>query len=199
MTKRRDKEQLGLGVAFCGGGPAENRVTRDAYNTPRDGVIALARRYARTLENAVVWEPCAGIGALAATLEPWCRDVIMTDGFPMAEGIGTLDILQATEPRSDVIVTNPPFSLAPEVIAHVLGTLRPQFMALLLKATFWHAASRLDLFTRFRPTVIHPLTWRLDFLGKGSPVMDVAWNVWVEGCRTTVYEPLGKPARTAGK
>jgi hypothetical protein len=51
-------------------------------------------------------------------------------------------------------------------------------MALLLKATFWHAARRRQLYEKHTPSLILPLLWRPDFLNRGGPTMDLIWVVW---------------------
>jgi hypothetical protein len=79
------------------------------------------------------------------------------------------------------VITNPPFDIAAEIIDHVMGNLKPQKMALLLKASFWHAKTRSALFNRYRPSRIIPLTWRPDFMRLGRPTMEVAWCIWEKG------------------
>jgi hypothetical protein len=71
-------------------------------------------------------------------------------------------------------------------------------MALLLKATYWHAAKRIDLFRRHPPAAVHPLTWRVDFDGRDAPTMDVCWNVWQTGTTGTRYEPIVRSVAEIG-
>lgn len=56
---------------------------------------------------------------------------------------------------------------------------------------------RLELFQQYRPAVVYPLTWRVDFLGLGNPTMDVMWVVWRSHMAgQTDYRPLARPQMT---
>lgn len=106
------------------------------------------------------------------------------------------DYLSAETPDGvDFIITNPPFSLAREFIESSIKRKLP--FAFLLKIHFWNAKSRYNLFYSQPPAYILPLTWRPDFLqktrGKGSPVMDVMWCVWIPDSTETRYALLKKP------
>lgn len=74
-----------------------------------------------------------------------------------------------------------------------------------LKAQYWHAAKRAQLFREIPPSYVLPLTWRPDFLFKerggkkgASPLMDVMWCVWLtpqmQGVQT-VFKPLMRPEK----
>ena len=94
-------------------------------------------------------------------------------------GFGTkANILDIQKPLGDGVITNPPFSKAEEIIRHVMGVLKPEYFALLLKSTFWHADERTALFNTYRPTMIAGLPWRPDFNGLGRPTMECSWVVW---------------------
>jgi hypothetical protein len=92
--------------------------------------------------------------------------------------------------KFDWIITNPPFSLAEQFILKAYSCWQP--FAMLLKSQYWHAASRVKLFEGTEPTFVLPLTWRPDFTmgGKGSPLMDVLWTVWIPGRVGCKYLPL---------
>lgn len=94
----------------------------------------------------------------------------------------------------DAIITNPPFLLAPQFISRALG--QTPYVAMLLKSTFWHAASRTELFRRNPPAAVLALNWRPQFGGEkhagSSPTMDFIWTVWEPGNSGTRYEILSK-------
>ena len=118
------------------------------------------------------------------------------------------DFLDSWQPRSTIaacswIITTPPFSLADEFIRHAAEIGKP--FAMLLKAQYWHAAKRAQLFREIPPSYVLPLTWRPDFLFKerngkkgASPLMDVMWCVWLtpqmQGVQT-VFKPLMRPEK----
>jgi hypothetical protein len=188
----------GLGAAMAGGNPEEGRQEGEFYPTPPDVTKALCLQYAELLKDRIVLEPCAGDGAMAFVIAPFCRKVIATDIAPRHDDVRKADVFNMDVPRSWCVITNPPFNIAEDVIRHLLDE-SPSFVALVLKATYWHARQRAGLFEQFRPYAVHPLTWRPDFLGKGAPTMDVMWCVWRndvygEPIRPyTVYAPMRRP------
>lgn len=132
-----------------------------------------------------VWECACGAGAMSEILKFYFRNVHSTDLIDRGYGEGGVDFLKTTKLLAPNIVTNPPFALAEEFIrhAHDLGASN---LILLLKSTYWHAASRIPLFEECKPRVIAPLTTRLDTTGQGRPTMEVTWFVWT---------PLNPPER----
>ena len=206
----------GLGASMAGGNPdpERGRADSDFYPTPPEVTHALVNAYPR-LHQDVIWEPCCGDGAMIAALnDQGCQRVVGSDVevYPMVRGLKTLrmNAFDATVLPKNVtaIVTNPPFEIAPELIMHLLS-LRPQFLALVLKSTFWHAKTRAPLFWSFRPTAIHPLTWRPDFKGLGRPTMEIMWCVWERPPQSPdgiirrkplpVYMPLAHPNGGTGR
>lgn len=178
-----------LGAAIAGGGGT--RRANDFYPTPPEAVDALLEsRWAP--RKGKVWEPACGDGAIARILSMAGWDVIATDLVDRGFGYKA-DFLTATGPAALQICTNPPFALAEQFIRHGFA-LGVQYQAHLLKAQFWNAASRLQLFKDHQPQAVLPLTWRLDFTGGGAPTMDCAWVVWDgTGAATTMFEPLARP------
>lgn len=157
-----------------------------------------------------VWEPACGDGRLSRVLEWHGFDVLSTDLRPhsgygnFAHGQpGGFDFLNddlaekwGLDYKPDMIVSNPPFSHAEAFIRKAL-TYTPN-VAMLLKATYWNAASRLPFFHEHRPAFILPLTFRLAFLEKErgkSPIMECVWVIW-SGANDPedpcVFEPIPK-------
>lgn len=194
----------GLGSKMAGGNPdpARGRDPDEFYPTPPAVTRALYNAYTPHLEGAVVWEPCAGDGAMASTLLACgAKAVLCSDVKPRptaAHKIVALDVLKATRlPAVHAVVTNPPFDVAADIIHHIL-TLPggpPQLLALVLKASYWHSARRAALYRKFPPTTIHPLRWRPDFKNLGAPTMEIMWCVWdaQNAGMTTTYEPMDRP------
>lgn len=182
---------MGLGSSMAGGNPTDERQENDWYPTPRDVTEALLRFYKFTPQ---VHECACGDGSMSEVLKAHGYDVISTDLYDRGYG-KRIDFFDIEYPYAPSIVTNPPFSLAPQFIEHALGVLKVDKLALLLKSTFWHAKSRLQLFEKYRPTLVGPLLWRPDFLGKGRPTMECSWVIWDkthEGA--THYVPISRPA-----
>lgn len=95
----------------------------DHYQTPACATETLARQEALP---SLIWEPCAGRGAISRVLEGLGHTVVKTDLVPYPDsdpGILThQDFLMtyAAPSQCRTIVTNPPFKLADEFIDHGL-------------------------------------------------------------------------------
>lgn len=177
-----------LGAAMVGGNGT--RRENDFYPTEPAATIAFVAKERQHLErHQTVWEPACGDGAIAKLLP---GTVIATDLIDRGYGEPGRDFLK--EPRRAwAIVTNPPFKLATEFIEHAF-MLDVDYLALLLKSQFWHAARRVKLWRGWAPTIEYKLTWRLDFTGQGSPTMDCSWVVWDrQRGETKCVELLEKP------
>jgi hypothetical protein len=179
-----------IGSRICGGNTAYKRNQSDFYPTPPEATQALLD-FLDLRKGTVIWEPACGEGHMV--------EVMRSNGF---ECIGTdiqtgTDYLCADLPDGvNWIITNPPFSLAEQFIRKSAEHGKP--FAMLLKSQYWHAAKRVSLFSDVTPAYVLPLTWRPDFLfktrGKGSPLMDVMWCVWIPPHKggSTIYLPLQK-------
>lgn len=203
----------GLGGAMAGGaGKGVSRGAKDRgrqpfdfYPTPPEPVRALLAVEGDAIANGHgrrIWEPCGHGGGIASILGAAGFEVIATDIRPDSDnGVAMLDLLTAKRRRAEIVVTNPPFSLAAEIIEQLIGALAVPYVALLLKSTYWHAmTARGALWARFRPTACYPIGWRVDFLGLGAPAMDVSWFVW-DRRRASAhcsYQPLARPKAAGG-
>lgn len=183
---------------ISGGNSATGRRQSDFYPTPPDVTVALMR-FLKLPAGTDIWEPARGQGDMVRALADCGMAVYGTD---IRDGIDFLTTRQPVNaPAADWIITNPPFSLADEFIRHAAEIGKP--FAMLLKAQYWHAAKRAQLFREIPPSYVLPLTWRPDFLFKerngkkgASPLMDVMWCVWLtpqmQGVQT-VFKPLMRP------
>lgn len=175
----------GLGRAMAGGGDKVHRRGNDYYPTPPDVTRALLRVERHCIANSGdgrVWEPCGRGGAImrelaAAGFVPIGTDIVADPDNNVAQA----DLLAAKRAPAKVAVTNPPFAIAGEMIWHLLDKLKINYLALLLKSTFWHASKRSELFRTHKPARIYALTWRPDFLNLDGPTMECQWCVWQRG------------------
>lgn len=168
------------------------RSKNDFYPTPPEVTRALmAFLYDRELlwSGDTVWECAAGDGDMAAELAK--DDLIVCE----TDIMGGYDFLTCELPREDIrwIITNPPFSRAEEFIKRAQEHGIP--FAFLLKSQYWHSARRLSLFETIKPAFVLPLTWRPDFTGQGSSLMDMIWVVWHPCLTETQYIPLRRPGK----
>jgi hypothetical protein len=193
----------GLGTMMAGDGFKFKRPPDEFYPTPAECTIALMRAEDTYMPHHV-WEPACGDGAIARIIGGHARKVESTDLVDRGFGTGNRNFLFSSELLAPAIVTNPPFSLAAPFIkkAHELGA---EYIALLLKSTFWHAATRSGLFFRYMPARIHALTWRPDFLDQKGPTMECIWCVWDRNAKADATEyhlmrhPLAIASSTTGR
>jgi len=188
---------VGLGAAIAGGkGPLSttDRESDDYYPTPPEATRALIRAEMPSLQGSIIWEPCGRGGAITRVLAEYGISSIATDLVgDSANNVEQKDLFTFKQPLASRVLTNPPFSIAEEMVRFLLDELGCDYVALLLKATFWHASNRTPLFDQFTPARIYALNWRPDFLGGGSPTMDCIWVVWDRACETPpVYRVIGK-------
>jgi len=176
---------------LTGGNPAGGRKPSDFYPTPPEVTEALLRHLKIPLP-ATIWEPACGEGHMSEVIASYGYNVVSSDLHDTGYGQACSDFLTSTCEICDWIITNPPFSLAEQFIRRCRELDKP--FALLLKTQFWHAAKRIQLFEEIRPTKILPLTWRPDFTGGGSSLMDCIWCVW-NGENPTSYALLKKPEK----
>jgi hypothetical protein len=189
----------GIGASMAGGkrgsGADRPRQEDDWYPTPALVTQVLLDHV--TFEGAIS-EPCCGDGSLARVIEHYGYQVIGTDLVDRGYGLGhgaNYDILKSRHLFAPNVVTNPPFNISAKIIEHLME-FRPKKMALLLKATYWHAKNRKKLFDKYPPSQILALTWRPDFLHQKRPTMEVAWFVWdSEHVGPTSYIPVSKPTQ----
>ena len=184
------------------------RKPSDFYPTPYDGTESLMPLINKLLQpGAKIWEPCSGDLDMARVLEWHGYEVTSTELRETGQGITGIDFLTddvqtklGWEPDPDMIVMNPPFSMAAEFIAKALSY-TPN-VACLVKIDYWNAISRLPLWEKHVPHFFLPLTFRLAFLKEergNSPLMNCAWVVWTDddfradiGPGICVTEPLRK-------
>jgi hypothetical protein len=161
----------------------------DFYATPpwatRSILKALCRDRALYSPMAIL-EPSAGNGAIV--------DEIRAFGFPN-EGIEAIEIdpnradasgaqcadflTIAPDPRFDLVITNPPFSLALEFAKHALQFLRPGGTLALLLRLNWLASGKRSEWLRDNTPSLYVLPKRPSFSADGkTDATDYAWFVW---------------------
>ncbi len=171
----------------------KDRVTNDHYPTPEGVTNALldmldARGF--RLQGANVFDPSAGEGAIldvcaargacgsGIEIEPDMAMVSCAKGHSVREG----DALQCEWSTYDLLIMNPPFSLANEFAeraAHWAHQHKRVACALLRLSFFESTKGRAALHTVF-PADVHVLHPRPRFRSdtKGSDNSTVAWWVW---------------------
>lgn len=171
-------------------GRSDVRLKNDAYYTPAWCVHALLREV--RLPPGRWLEPAAGEGAIiravtevmdgvewyAAEVRKEACKVLYSLDVPTEERdwLKPLSIVYGLEPRVDVVITNPPYSLAMEFIQRAFKVTNGP-VVMLLRLPFLASQKRAAFFREHAPD-IYILPKRPSFTSKGSDATDYAWFVW---------------------
>ena len=168
----------------------------DFYATPQESIVAFLSSYDGFKDDDRILEPSAGDGAILKALRyhgfafnhitaveireerslyNWTDDVIFTD------------FLKWTPvEKYDVIIGNPPYSLAQEFIDHSLKLLNPGGrLIFLLRTNFLESERRFKWWQDKIPTGLYTLHKRPSFTGKGTDATSYSWFVWTKTDRQT--------------
>jgi len=163
------------------------RRRNDAYYTPpwvTEGLLP----HIRIKPNMVVLDPADGAGHISS--------VFAAKGFKVQQSDITrgIDFLKTECCTAHAIVTNPPYGMAEQFIAHALGLTEPDgLVAMLLRCDYDHAATRAYLFERpfaMRIALRRRIRWIEG--STGSPSFNHSWYVWDwqhQGPPTVGYAP----------
>jgi hypothetical protein len=179
-----------IGAAMAGGKSKKDKpVNPDEYFPTAEGTTrALVPVLRKIGWPRKVWECACGTGHISKQLIAAGFDVVSSNLTDRGYGIRNVDFLRCIDTefyKSDSIITNPPFSLSDEFLVHAITLLGIEHIAMLLPNGIWHAKNRIKLFHMHKPSLILPLTWRLDVTGGGAPTMNCCWYVW-----TTLVPPI---------
>jgi hypothetical protein len=155
----------------------------DLYETPAIAVEALLA--VETLPHAI-WEPAAGRGAIVRVLQARGHNVITSDlidyGFPL-NFVGNFLTTVLPPKGCGAIVTNPPYQLAEQFVAHALD-LAPT-VVMLLRLAFLESERRTDILEHRGLARVHVFRKRLPMMHRdgwsgprASSAMPFAWFVW---------------------
>lgn len=196
------------------------RSPADYYPTPawcvhrllEAGVPGLGEPF--KLDLTAWFDPCAGDGAIiravnsmrphptwmANEIRPECVNSLLDTG---AVRVTRSDFLEdhVPWPKADVIITNPPYSLAVEFIEKSIFKIRANVIAMLLRLNFLASADRIELWKTIGIPDIFVLPNRPDFSGGGGDACEYAWFVWHPAMKSQIQilAPTPKAIRVAQK
>jgi hypothetical protein len=172
----------------------------DFYRTP---LIALEplKEIIGNKRYSCILEPCAGDGAIVKYLR-WLYGVsssivaceINEDHrnslFEAGANIVRIgDFLNFDFSISDLIITNPPYGIAQEIVEHCFKVAMVDAeIIMLLRLGFLGSKKRSEFWKNHPVTQIYPLSKRPSFTGNGNDSADYAWYVW-----STRRQPLIRP------
>jgi SAM-dependent methyltransferase len=154
----------------------------DYYRTPAWATAAILPHLRPGFSAPIILDPGCGDGAiLRVCRERWPEAILR--GFDIEDRgceWGTVRDALATEHwgRPDLIIANPPFSLAMEFLERALREVRPGGEVCFLLRLAWMAGQKRAAFHRAHPSDVHVLPRRPSFTGKGTDSADYAWFVF---------------------
>lgn len=114
-------------------------------------------------------EPCCGDGRIVNWLS---LNNVQTTSSEILNGKNYFD----WDGEVDLILTNPPFSLAKEFIEHSLPKAKTVMM--LLRLNFLGSKKRHSWWLDNKPDALYILSGRPSFTGDGTDATEYAWFVW---------------------
>jgi len=195
-------------------GPTADELEHEFFPTPPDvtaGVLPHIPGFDedghRRASLCRVIEPAAGRGAICQVLRragvpqqalvsveirPDCLGAEEYSGQHIAGD--WLEMAPDLAPYADLIITNPPFSLAKEFAEATLPHMtRGATLALFCRSAFSGTADRLGFHLRW-PSTLRSLSWRPKFIKHlGSDVWDYGWFIWTIGAEPAGWKPLSRP------
>lgn len=168
----------------------------DFYATPLESVYSFLDAYNGIKPSDKILEPSAGNGAILHALASRGYKNRITAVEIRPEEIGlyffTNDVRYGDflnmdfEERFDVIIGNPPYSLAQEFIDKALSILNPGGrLIFLLRTNFLESEKRFKWWQDKTPRGLYTLHKRPSFTGKGTDATSYSWFVWELSDRQT--------------
>lgn len=165
----------------------------DNYPTPGWATRVLHRHLRDVFPGGVrrVLEPAIGDGAIIAALPDFFSGAVV-EGYDIRETespfpytLGSfLDASPDPDPF-DLVITNPPFSLALEFVQHGLRFIHEHGrVIMLLRLAFLEGQKRSEWMRHHMPDV-YVFTKRPSFVGKGTDSAAYAWMAWHKYERTS--------------
>ena len=163
----------------------------DFYATPLDTVYTLLDNYDGIKPDDIILEPSAGNGNIIRALrergyknqveaiELRCEEYNKLQEY--ADYVGITDYLKVSPifGKYDVIIGNPPYSLAQEFIDKSLELLAPGGrLIFLLRTNFLESKKRFKWWQDKIPNGLYVLSKRPSFTGKGTDATSYSWFIW---------------------
>lgn len=164
------------------------RKPSDFYATPIEVIENLLHNY--NLPNGNILEPSAGNGNIVSAIKNMDKSRLVTalelreeeynNLTQIADEVITQNYLEwDTNRKFDVIIGNPPYSLALEFVNKSLELLSDQgVLIFLLRTAFLESKSRYEFWQNNQLSGLYTLSKRPSFTGKGTDATSYSWFIW---------------------
>ena len=161
----------------------------DFYKTPYDAVEKVLDALGGFYGNEFL-ECCAGDGVIVRALRRNLEEINISAIeireeeksrllYAGADAVDIADFRQwKPDGKIDVIITNPPYSIAQEIIEHCFEIAPEAEIIMLLRLAFLESKKRKSFWGKHPVTQIYVLSERPSFTGKGTDATAYAWFVW---------------------
>lgn len=145
-------------------------------------------------EHITILDPCSGGEIVSYPIQPYPM-ALESFGF-LLENITTLDIRNNSKAdikadylnynfdhKFDLIITNPPFSIALDIIKKALfiDVAKDGYVIMLLRLNFFGSAKRFSFWNSHMPIRTYVHSNRISFTGKGTDSIEYMHAVWKGG------------------
>lgn len=166
------------------------RIESDFYATPEKTIHRFLTAYDCDMNGLNIFEPCAGKGAICKVIkEKYPRSKIEANEIreeevdalsQYCEEVHCADFRDCLILRDqDIIITNPPYSIAEEIIKTCFKVRDDKTVVImLLRTAFLESKKRYDFWQKHPVNHLYVLSERPSFTGKGTDATSYSFFVW---------------------
>lgn len=175
----------------------------DFYATPEQTVRLMLDNVKVNGGAIDILEPSAGNGNVVSVVREYCSDANI-DAYEIREeeysnlvnaGADSVQICNfldcESDKKYDLIIGNPPYSIAIDFIEKSLNMLKSDGrLIFLLRTNFLESKKRFEFWQSNQLSELLVLSKRPSFTGKGTDATSYSWFVWDKGCDKQIIKVI---------
>ena len=166
------------------------RIVLDNYPTPEKVTRLFLENFNMDLNKLNVFEPCSGSGGMCKVIREmypeckiWANEIRgeeRTNLQSYANHITLYDVLEIDKINLvDVILTNPPYNKAQEILNHIFKIKDSKtIVIMLLRTAFLESKKRYDFWQKYPLNGLYTLSQRPSFTGSGTDSTSYSFFIW---------------------